>query len=290
MGSPAHYSFFTKAKFYLGYFFYKLMVPFEVKQPRLRFFVYEVMYSTCKFLDYFSQLAYPFHDEMVVTRFGKFAIQRGTSDAAGVSPAYERSDVNHLHKLVERLLARGRRVFFLDIGADIGAYSTALLNRFSSPLLQVMAFEPTSRNFGMLRRNLALNGHEEGKRLRLLNCAVGNLEDDRIRLHFDPLAPGSSGLAHESSTTSSVEVESHSLDKMVIPFLDECDEIIMKIDVEGMEIPVLQGASKLLASGRGIHIVIEDFVDTAIVEYLQGSTKLKFVAKRTAYNSWWSSQ
>lgn len=282
------YSKLAKARFYLAYFGHKLMVPFDVRQPRLRFAMYEAMYTTCKFLDYFSQLAYPFHDEVIVTRFGKFAIQRGTSDAAGVSPAYERSDVNYLLALTDRLLSRGRRVLFLDIGADIGMFSTTLLNRFPSPELQVAAFEPMPRSFALLQRNLAMNGHEEGRRLKLFQCAVGQRDNERVQIYFDPTAPGSSGLAHDNSANRQVEVEAHSLDKLVLDQVEACDDVIMKIDVEGMEIAVLQGAERILASGRGVYLMIEDFVDPAILAYLESSPSMQFLAKRTDYNSWWT--
>ena len=290
MGHPRHYSLLTKARFYLAYFFHKLMVPLEVQRPRLRLSAYEAMYTACKFLDYESQLGYPFRDETIETRFGKFAIQKGTSDAAGVSPAYERSDVNYLHKLIGGQLAKGRRVMFLDVGADIGVYSATLLNTFPNSELKVMAFEPTARSFALLCRNLTLNGHKEGDRLKIFNCALGSKANGRAQLHFDALAPGSSRIVFEPAAENAVEIEVQSLDQLVSPALDSCDDIFMKIDVEGMEIPVLQGAQQIMASGRGLYLMVEDFVDGSILEYIHSSTKLKFLAKRTAYNSWWYSE
>lgn len=281
------YSKLAKIRFYMAYLGHKLMVPLEVRQPRLHFAVYEAMYTTCKFLDYYSQLAYPFHEEVIVTRFGKFAIQRGTSDAAGISPAYERSDVNYLLALTGRLLARGRRVLFLDIGADIGMFSTTMLNRFPSPALRVAAFEPMPRSFSLLRRNLDMNGHKEGGRVKIFNCAVGQQVDERVQIYFDPTAPGSSGAAHSNATNKQIEVEGQTLDKLVFDQMETCDDVIMKIDVEGMEIAVLKGAERILASGRGVYLMIEDFVEPAILAYLE-SSPLRFLAKRTDYNSWWT--
>jgi len=282
------YSTLDKARFYMAYMGHKLMVPLEVRQPRLRFALYEAMYTACKFLDYQSQLAYPFHDEVIVTRFGKFAIQRGTSDAAGVSPAYERSDVNYLHALTGRLLAQGRKVLFLDIGADIGTFSTTLLNRFQQPGLQVAAFEPMPRSFALLRRNLGMNGHEEGPRLKLFNCAVGEKVDEKVQVYFDPTAPGSSGLAHGSAANTQIEVEAQPLDKLVLNQAESCDDVIMKIDVEGMEIAVLNGARQILSSGRGVYLMIEDFVDASIINHMESLPSLRFLTKRTDYNSWWT--
>jgi hypothetical protein len=47
----------------------------------------------------------------------------------------------------------------------------------------------------------------------------------------------------------------------------------------------LEGASQLL-SAKQAHIMVEDFIDDSIIDYLT-SIGAEFQAKLTPYNSWW---
>jgi FkbM family methyltransferase len=95
----------------------------------------------------------------------------------------------------------------------------------------VIAYEPDASNAELLRRNLALNGVEDIVDVR--EVAVGAEQgeipflSDRQQSRFDP-----AGAAHVRVVTLDGEFERLAL---------------LKIDVEGFECAVLQGAGALLA-------------------------------------------
>lgn len=39
---------YNKLFFYFSYLFYKLIIPFEIKKPKFKFFIYEMIYSIKK--------------------------------------------------------------------------------------------------------------------------------------------------------------------------------------------------------------------------------------------------
>lgn len=280
------YTRWHKLRFLLSYFWYKLQLPCEVKSPRLRFCLYEAMYTLCKFFEYQACLAYPFHDSRIQTRFGLFTFQRGTADAASISPAYERGDINYLLKLIRQSVTQQRRVLFLDVGADIGMFTVTVLNA-SPPQVAVAAFEPISRSFALIQENLQINGHTNSERVRLFPVAVGDVAGGKVHLHFDATVPGSSGLIRSPSSHQTVEIETQTLDALVLDWARDFDDVIIKIDVEGMEVNVLRGANQLLARGGKTYILVEDFLERKVIDYLAGQPNIRFLTKFTDYNSWW---
>jgi hypothetical protein len=62
--------------------------------------------------------------------------------------------------------------------------------------------------------------------------------------------------------------------------------LFLKIDVEWSEKYVLEWAYETLARFDEVYIMVEDFVDTSIVEYLENS-EFTQIHKVTPYNSFW---
>lgn len=155
--------------------------------------------------------------------------------------AFERSTVQALSKLVKP----GDTV--LDIGANIGAH-TLHLAKSVGPEGRVFAFEPTNYAFGKLTRNLALNP-ELKKRVTtaqlLLVDAVGRPKQAEIYSSW-PLENGQGRHPKhlgqlQSTSNAGVDTldnyaQTHGIDKVDL----------IKIDVDGHEYPVLQGARELL--------------------------------------------
>jgi FkbM family methyltransferase len=138
-------------------------------------------------------------------------------------------------EMVARLAPRGGVAF--DLGANVGGYSV-LLARYCA---RVFAFEPVPRNVRFLVQTLAANRLHN---VTVVPCAVS----DAVRL------------------AAVTELENCSL-----PALDpagtqpaltvSCDEFaerfgvqpgLLKIDVEGGEVAVLRGASRLLRTARPV--------------------------------------
>lgn len=56
--------------------------------------------------------------------------------------------------------------------------------------------------------------------------------------------------------------------------------------MEGAEEEILKGSQALIGSGKAVYILVEDFVRSQIVEYLE-QTGARFLTKLTPYNSFW---
>ncbi|MBN2683923.1 MAG: FkbM family methyltransferase [Pontiellaceae bacterium] len=279
--SSFRYGVGQKAAFYASYFWYKLILPLETKSPRLALWGYEMVYTAHKFRNYEYCCPWKSGTHIIKTRFGEFKIRAGTADAANVSPAFERRDMNCLFRIIGRLCDAKKRVLFLDIGGDIGTYSIAVANRFGHADVHIVCFEPIPSSCELILDNISRNNAEE--KVELIDAALMDEAQEDMQIHLNTLAPGSSGVSGEGEVVS---VRSERLDDLMMDRIHEYDSIVMKIDVEGVEDRVLLGASKLLTQGIEVYLMVEDFIDRSIVSFLEESG-WTFIGKYTEYNSWW---
>ena len=135
----------------------------------------------------------------------------------------------------------------VDVGANIGTHAVFFAQR-ASATGQVYAFEPQRIVFQNLCANLALNG--------LLNVRASHAAASRESgtIAVPPIAygePGNHGgvtLTGDASLAANAErVPVMTLDGLG---LDRCR--LIKIDVEGMELDVLEGGHALVAAARPI--------------------------------------
>jgi FkbM family methyltransferase len=120
----------------------------------------------------------------------------------------------------------------VDVGANIGAFSLYQVMVKRAQL--VIAFEPSPQVFPRLARNVLVNGLTN---VRTVNAAVG----DRVGVVTFSEGPLSmNGRVSESGSTS---VPCVTLDQELS---DIARVDILKIDTEGFEIRVLQGAIEIL--------------------------------------------
>jgi FkbM family methyltransferase len=152
-----------------------------------------------------------------------------------------------------RFLWRNLRsgMVFLDIGAHHGIYSIVAAKRLGTDGT-IVAFEPSLREFRRLRLHLRLNRMHW---VRAEPVAIGAAASTR---RFFQVIEGDStrgGLQPPVTRDEVVEtcVETVRLDDYVSRFpLKRVD--IVKLDVEGGELEVLQGASKVLTTFRPVFI------------------------------------
>src|ERR1700680_1690492 len=133
---------------------------------------------------------------------------------------------------------------FVDVGANVGYY-TALAASLVGPKGRVIAFEPSPYAFERLRRMIDSN------RLEHVTPVHAGLSDRAGRLNLY-LGVGSCNdtptmVPHENATA--VEVSVRMLDSVMEEMgVDQID--VIKIDVEGHEPKVLEGAQNLLRHRR----------------------------------------
>ena len=143
--------------------------------------------------------------------------------------------------LFKKSILEGSIVF--DIGAHVGFY-TLLASILVGHKGKVFTFEPLPRNLLYLKQHLKLN---HIKNVKLFEAAVSSSCDFA---YFD--APDNNlpkSYLGKLSTQGKLKVKTFSLDKLL-----EQGEIVapthLKIDVEGAEISVLEGANKILAEAH----------------------------------------
>jgi len=135
----------------------------------------------------------------------------------------------------------------MDVGANIGYYTISMAKWVGSRGL-VIAFEPFPANFETLEKNVQLNGLQN---TILVPTALSNRNDSFCLIYSvnDQFSatPSFSGYAVDGDQDS-IQVRSCRLDDYVAG-LGRAPAFI-KIDVEGAELSVLEGARNTLASVR----------------------------------------
>jgi len=147
-------------------------------------------------------------------------------------------------RFLEALSFGGLTVF--DVGGYEGIFTLFFARRVGS-LGQVVTFEPNPRNFQKVAENVRLNGFPN---VHVRQVALGSTPG-RASLVFpaDETARGSldtsiaDQIRHEKDVVS-IDVEVDTLDHQVASGLPEPD--LVKLDVEGLELDVLQGMKSLL--------------------------------------------
>jgi FkbM family methyltransferase len=156
---------------------------------------------------------------------------------------FEPDNVN----ILARLCDDDSRV--LDVGANIGM--TALALSQICPHGQIAAIEPVPRTFQFLQRNVA---NADSSNIKTFNFALGSREEIAL-MQGHPSNFACSFIADNYQIPDS----NHFAHEVTIKRLDEifCDLSLdrldfMKVDVEGFELEVFEGAQKTLATYRPI--------------------------------------
>jgi len=153
---------------------------------------------------------------------------------------------------------------FIDAGANIGVYSL----RFARDpgYHHLWAFEPDPRNFKQFAANLWLNRVHD--RVTVSDVALSATDGDTTFYVSTPRRPdgkwnfntGTSSLLKAGSDLhSAIKVQMRRLDQMVKVI---GQNILIKIDVEGAEQMVLDGAAELMKNNKCL-IMLEIWSETA---------------------------
>jgi FkbM family methyltransferase len=165
------------------------------------------------------------------------------------------ADVNgrHLYKYhvleaevtswIERSLRFADDDVVVDVGANIGWYSL-LIDRLAPNPVAVLAFEPDPGNFALLETNLAING---SRRVHAVRAALGESAGTATLYRH-----GESNLGRHSllpvNQGDAVSVATVRLDDYWARLrLGERIPRLIKMDIEGYELPALRGAAGVLA-------------------------------------------
>ena len=140
---------------------------------------------------------------------------------------------------------------FIDVGANVGFFSIYASKMFKN----VIAFEPTRCSIDSLKRNLHINKIEN---LFLYELALSN-KSGKSMFYENPLNQGGNSLEKidlgkkkiQTKDRLEYEVEVKKLDDLQILEMEDLGNIeLIKLDVEGHEARVLEGANNLLMRNK----------------------------------------
>ena len=139
----------------------------------------------------------------------------------------------------------------IDVGAAKGEFALFLLRKTSATT--IFAFDPDGENEAIFSRNLELNGFASDRRLTRLRKFVGAGADGSMRL--DSFAP-----------------------RLASP-------IIVKVDVDGFELSVLEGMVGLLEEFK-VRLLLETH-SAKLEEECDRYLRRRGCATRIVKNAWW---
>jgi FkbM family methyltransferase len=130
----------------------------------------------------------------------------------------------------------------IDVGAHIGAYTVLVADSHRT----LVSVEPDQENFQLLATNVAMNYLSN---VTPVNAALSD-KCGKTLLYKHARSTRSSII---SKSGRAVVVETLTLDALVEKYGLRCVDLV-KIDVEGAEIDIIQGGSRTISSNQGIRL------------------------------------
>ena len=166
----------------------------------------------------------------------------------------------HLQQISNKILKDAKDGIVLDIGANMGSYTIPVAT--AHPHLQVYSFEPQRVVFYQLCTNILLNrvdnvyahnyGLSDSKWTRLLEVPDYNNEHNVGAFSVDPEVRKKEYLVVTHGNTE--QIDAICLDEMKLKNVK-----LIKLDVEGHELEVLQGANETIKASNYPPILFESW-------------------------------
>ncbi len=151
-------------------------------------------------------------------------------------------EADGLKRAKEYVMKKGEPVNALDIGANIGSHTLYFIKKWG--VKKVWSFEPVPSTFAILKKNVEINGLSD--RVAVENVGVGEKEYRASVKEEIKNNRGGTSIKEDSEGTFTVKtIDSYNL----------TDVSLMKIDTEGYEVRVLQGAKNTIVRNRPVILV-----------------------------------
>jgi len=160
--------------------------------------------------------------------------------------------INYAYEIgIKRFIDHQKFDVFMDIGACLGEYCIWLGKKGK----RCLAFEPVKSSFDMIHRNIVLNKLEAN--VKAYNYGLGSKHDIAF-FSINQTNPGASKRV-DKETNETLKFEINKLDDVYANFNIKKDSpILIKIDVEGMEVEMLEGAKQFLQNHSAVTLIIEE--------------------------------
>ncbi len=256
----------SKLKFWISYIYYRLIILKECKLGVKELYLAEIIWVFNQIFRLKIKLPDFLKREKFITKFGTFFIVPDLISIVTVSPAYEREDVNQLIKLMEKDVKRGKKVLFLDIGANFGLYTITIGKKFKDKV-RIISFEPdasyiTLPSYNLLKKNIKIN---KIKNIKTYKIGIGIKGPKKIK--------GQDFLVKKLSIIIGKK------------YLSKYDSVFIKLDVDEFVLDALKGIKDSVNESKELVLLVEDFVDKDVRSYL--AKNYVFISKISPYNSFW---
>lgn len=161
---------------------------------------------------------------------------------------------------------------FIDVGAHIGKYSIQLAKKIGNKG-KVIAIEPEKFNFSLLKKNIQLN---ELENVFLVNKAMYSTKAVLPFFVSTENGEGEHSILRKPHCYHEQNVEADTLDN-IVEELKIKNVGLIKIDVEGAEYAVLEGALNILKNHHP-KMIIEIWNEESLVKVLEYLSPLNYSA------------
>ena len=177
--------------------------------------------------------------------FGKLKVKCSTTSGYSAHVYLQGCDDVVLFRMLERLVTPGASA--IDVGANIGIH-TCVLSKCVGEQGMVYAYEPVKRNIRDLESNLLMN---QITNVVVRDVGVGSQAGD-VPFHFTEEKDFNKGMSrYDPNAKDTIPVVALDDD---LPSVENI--VLIKIDVEGMELDVIKGSWNLLEKHRP-YLVVE---------------------------------
>lgn len=176
-----------------------------------------------------------FKSDFAIVQGNKMFLDPGDSLELSIQGVYGELDTN----IVKNEIKPGDIV--IDVGANIGYY-TLIFAKLVGKTGKVIAFEPEPKNFQLLKKNIAINELTNV----IIEQKIVSDKNEKIKLFLADSGIVGHRINPIKNTTNFIEVDSVTLDNYLQ--INNLNKKInfLKIDVEGAEMQVLEGAKCIL--------------------------------------------
>ena len=196
-----------------------------------------------------------FKSDYAIVQGSKMFLDPGDSLDLSINGVYGELDT----KIIREEIHEGDIV--IDVGANIGYY-TLIFAQLVGSSGKVFAFEPESKNFEILKKNIEINNYPN-------IVAEQKIVSDKsgiVKLFIAEHGIVGHRINQQKSSQKFIEVESIILDNYIKKLNLDNKINFIKIDVEGSEPKVLEGAKEIMQKSNQLKIFTE-FNREAVEEY-----------------------
>ena len=181
--------------------------------------------------------------------YNNFKVKAGVKTALELNVVFDSYNEVTVLELIKVYAHKGYN--FIDVGANIGLHT--LTAAASNSDIEIYSFEPEPYNFQQLVENIVLN---KFLNIRPFKMGLGNLSSTKTLNINEGWNKGKHSLKiNFEGSNKKIKIPLTTLDSFKENI--ECENLIIKIDVEGYEKEVIEGAKTVFYQTENVILIIE---------------------------------